>query len=153
MANTFTQIYIHVVFAVQDRMSLIASDRKEELHKYITGIVTNLGQKLIAIHCMHDHLHMLVGLRPALALSDVIGKVKANSSGWINQKGWIQGRFSWQESFGAFSCSHSQLPTVIRYIQNQERHHARRPFREEYVAMLKRFNVVYDEKYLFHPVE
>jgi putative transposase len=153
MANTFTQIYIHAVFAVQDRMSLITPGRKEEVHKYITGIVTNLGQKLLAIHCMPDHLHLLVGLKPALSISELIGKVKANSSGWINQKGWIQGRFAWQEGFGAFSYSHSQLPTVIRYIQNQEKHHGQRTFREEYVTLLKRFNLSYDEEYLFRPVE
>ena len=108
MANTYTQIYIHVVFAVQGRQNLIHSDHKDELQKYMTGIVTNLGSKLIAINNMPDHFHLLVGLRPDMALSELVGKVKSGSSGFINKQRWVAGRFEWQEGFGAFSYSHSQ---------------------------------------------
>jgi REP element-mobilizing transposase RayT len=153
MANTYSQIYIHVIFAVQARQGLIRSEFKDELQKYMTGIVTNNGQKLIAINNMPDHFHILVGLKPDMALSDLVRDVKAGSSGFINERGWVQGRFAWQEGFGAFSYSHSQLTSVIRYIQNQERHHARKSFRDEYRDFLKKFNVPYDERYIFKVIE
>jgi REP element-mobilizing transposase RayT len=132
MANTHTQIYIHVVFAVEGRQNLIAPQHNDELQKYITGILLAQGQKLISINNMSDHLHLLVGLRPDACLSDLLRDVKANSSRFINEKRWVAGRFSWQEGFGAFSYSRSQLGTVIRYIENQEKHHAKKSFREEY---------------------
>lgn len=153
MANTYTQIYIQVVFAVQGRQNLIRPDRKEELQKYITGIVTRQGQKLLAINCMPDHTHLLLGLKPDMALSDLVGDIKTGSTNHINKNRWVAGRFSWQEGFGAFSYGHSQLDTIIRYIQNQEKHHARRTFREEYLAFLERFHVPHDERYIFKPVE
>jgi len=153
MANTYTQIYIQVVFAVQGRQSLIRADRKEELQKYMTGIVTRQGQKLLATHCMPDHTHVLVGLKPNMALSDLVGDIKTGSTNHINEKRWVPGRFSWQEWFGAFSYSHSQLGTVIRYIENQEQHHKRKGFQEEYMQFLKKFKVPYKEQYLFEPVE
>ncbi len=149
MANTYSQIYIQVVFAVQGRQNLIRKEHKEELHKYITGIVTNQGQKLLAIHCMPDHTHILIGLRPSMALADLMEEVKAHSSRFISEKRWVAGGFRWQEGYGAFSYGHSQLTSIIRYIQNQEQHHAKRTFREEYLQFLKRFNVEYDPKYLF----
>src|SRR5258708_6040871 len=105
MANTYTQIYIQVVFAVQGRQSLIVPERKEELHKYITGIVTRQGQKLIAVHCMPDHAHVLIGLKPSIVLSDLVGDIKTGSTNHINDNRWVMGRFSWQEGFGAFSYS------------------------------------------------
>jgi putative transposase len=153
MANTYTQIYIQVVFAVSHRQYLVASDRKEELQKYITGIVTKQGQKLMAIHCQPDHTHLLIGLKPNLALSDLVGDIKTGSTNHINQNHWVPGRFSWQEGFGAFSYSHSHLDAVIRYIQNQEQHHKRKSFHEEYLAFLEKFKVSYDERYLFKPLE
>lgn len=153
MANTYTQIYIQIVFAVQGRLNLISSAHKEELQKYITGIVTRHGQKLIAIHCMPDHTHILVGLKPSIALSDLVREIKTGSTNHINEQRWVAGRFSWQEGFGAFSYSHSQLPNVIRYIQNQVEHHTRKPFREEYLEFLKKFQVAYDERYVFAPAE
>jgi len=153
MANTYTQIYIHAVFAVEGRQSLIAREHNDELQKYITGIVTNKDQKLIAINNMPDHFHLLIGLKPTMCLSDLVAAVKASSSGFINDKGWVKGRFGWQEGFGAFSYSHSQLSTVIRYIQNQEAHHRRRTFQQEYLALLERFKVPYDQRYVFKPVE
>jgi putative transposase len=149
MANTYSQIYLQVVFAVQDRQRLIPTEHKEELQKYISGIIRNQGQKLLAIHCMPDHTHILLGLKPSLALSDLVQIVKADSTNFINRKRWVAGRFSWQEGYGAFSCGHSQLTTVIRYIQNQEQHHAKKTFRQEYIEFLKRFQVGYDPKYLF----
>jgi REP-associated tyrosine transposase len=149
MANTYTQIYIHVVFAVEGRQNLIASEHNDELQKFITGIVSGQKQKLIAINNMPDHLHLLVGLRPDSSLSDLVRDAKAGSSKFINRKRWVAGRFSWQEGFGAFSYSRSQLGAVIRYIENQQKHHAKKSFREEYVELLEKFNVDYDEKYIF----
>jgi REP-associated tyrosine transposase len=134
---------------VQGRQNLLRKEHKEELHKYVTGIVRNQKQKLIAISSMPDHMHILIGLRPSLALSDLIAKVKANSSLFINEKKWVRGRFNWQEGFGAFSYGHSQLNAVIRYIQDQEDHHSRRTFKQKYLELLKKFSVEYDEKYVF----
>lgn len=153
MANTYTQIYIQVVFAVQGRQSLIQPERNDELQKYITGIVTNQGQKLIAINNMPDHMHILIGQKPTMALSDLVRDIKAGSSGFINDCRWVAGRFSWQEGFGAFSYGHSQLGAVIRYIQNQQQHHRRRSFAEEYEQLLERFNIPHDERYVFQPIE
>lgn len=118
MANTFSQIYIQTVFAVSNRISLINPTFKEDLYKYITGIVKGQGQKLISVNGMPDHLHILIGLRPSMALADLVRGIKADSSNFINQNKWVHGRFSWQEGYGAFSYGHSQLDTIIRYIQN-----------------------------------
>ena len=131
MANTYTQIYIHIVFAVEGRQNLIEPTHNDELQKYVTGIISSQQQKLIAINNMPDHVHILVGLKANLALSDLVRDIKAGSSGFINRKGWVRGRFGWQEGFGAFSYSRSQLDAVIRYIQQQQKHHARKTFREE----------------------
>jgi putative transposase len=149
MANTYTQIYIHAVFAVEGRQNLIRPEHNDELQKYITGIVSEQKHKLIAINNMPDHLHLLVGLRPDSSLSDLVGDIKAFSSKFINQKRWVAGRFSWQAGFGAFSHSRSQLGTVIRYIENQPRHHAKKSFREEYIELLEKFNVDYDGRFIF----
>ncbi len=149
MANTYTQIYIHIVFAVEGRQNLISQARNTELQKYITGIVTAQNQKLIAINNMPDHLHMLIGLRADSSLSDLVRDVKAGSSKFINENRWMMGRFSWQEGFGAFSYSRSQLGMIIRYIENQQKHHAKKSFREEYVELLEKFNVDYDLRYIF----
>ena len=149
MANSYTQIYIHGIFAVEGRQFLIQPAHNGELQKYITGIVSGQKHKLIAINNMPDHLHLLVGLRPDAALSDLMRDVKAGSSKFINERHWMAGRFSWQEGFGAFSHSRSQLGTVIRYIENQQEHHVRRSFRDEYVALLEKFGVEYDPRYIF----
>jgi putative transposase len=153
MANTYTQIYIHSVFAVQLRQNIIPHDHAEELRKYMTGIVTNLGSKLIAINNMPDHFHLLIGLKPDISLSDLIGKVKSGSSGFINKQRWVAGRFEWQEGFGAFSYSRSQLDTVIAYIGNQQEHHRKKTFREEYRALLEEFGIEFDERYIFKNLE
>ena len=153
MANTYTQIYLHGVFAVSGRACVIRADRKEELQKYITGIVTQRKQKLIAINCMPDHTHILLGLKPNEAPSDLIGRIKTGSSNHINEQRWIGCRFSWQEGFGAFSYSRSQLGAVIRYIENQQKHHTKKSFREEYVALLEKFSADYDPRYIFRTEE
>jgi len=149
MADTFSQIYIQVVFAVQGRQNLIPKEHKDELYKYITGIITNKRQKLIRINGVADHLHILIGLKPSMALSNLVRDIKSNSSAFVNDKGWIRGKFNWQNGFGAFSSGHSQLDHVIQYIDNQEEHHKKTTFREEYLILLKRFNVEYKEEYLF----
>jgi putative transposase len=149
MANTFSQIYVQAVFAVALRQSLIKPDLKEELQKYITGIVQNKGQKLIEINCMPDHAHLLIGLKPAIALSDLIREVKSSSTEFINRRKLVRGRFSWQEGFGAFSYSQSHLDVVIRYIRNQEQHHSKSTFKNEYLSLLSRFGVNHDSKFLF----
>lgn len=153
MANTDTQIYVQVVFAVNGRQSLINSSFKEDLFKYIGGTMRNAGQKLIAINGMPDHVHILLGLKPTVAVSDFVKDIKVASSRLINDKKWVRGRFSWQEGFGAFSYSQSHLSKVARYIENQERHHARRSFRDEYSSMLKNFQIEHNERYLFKWIE
>ena len=153
MANTYTQIYIHVVFAVQGRQCLIPRQHKEELYKYASGIVKKRGQKLIAINGMPDHVHVFVGMTSTIAISDLVRDIKAGSSGFINGKKWFRGRFNWQDGFGAFSYSHSQIDQVVKYIQNQEEHHRKSSFKEEYLELLRAFAVEYDEQYLFEWVE
>jgi putative transposase len=153
MANTFTKIYIHTVFAVQDRASLISNSWKNELYKYIAGIIKNNGHKPLAINGMRDHIHILTGMKPAQSLSELMQDVKAYSSGWINQKKLVIGKFSWQAGYGGFSHSHSQIDTVIKYILYQKEHHKKKTFKEEYLSLLKLFNIEYDEKYLFKWIE
>jgi REP element-mobilizing transposase RayT len=149
VANTYTQLYVHIVFAVQSRQSLIPRERKEELYKYATGIIKKRGQKLIAINGMPDHLHVFVGMTPTIAVSDLVRDIKAGSSGFINERKWVRGKFHWQEGFGAFSYSHSQITQVVKYIQKQDEHHRRKTFKEEYLELLRSFAIDYDEQYLF----
>lgn len=149
MPNTYTQIYIQVVFAVEWRQSLIRPENKAELHKYITGIVSNKGQKMIAINSRPDHIHILLGMKPDLALSDLVREIKKSSTVFINDKRWVRGRFNWQEGFGGFSYSRSSLDAVIRYIQNQDQHHHKQSFKDEYLRLLRRFDIAFDERYLF----
>ena len=153
MSNTYTQIYIHIVFAVKGRQNLIPKEHKTELHGYIMGIIRNKKQTVIQINSMPDHIHILLGITPDTAVSNLVRDIKANSSKFINQKRWVMGRFQWQVGFGAFSYSRSQLDDLVKYIKNQEKHHMRKTFREEYLEILKRFNVNYDERYIFDPVE
>lgn len=153
MANTFSQIYIQTVFAVSSRESLIIPAFKEDLYKYITGIVRNQGQKLISINGMPDHIHILIGLKPAMALAELVREIKADSTNYINENRWVHGRFNWQEGYGAFSYGHSQLGTIIRYIQNQEKHHQKRTFKSEYLTLLRKFDIAFDDKYVFEFME
>ena len=152
MPNTYTQIHIQTIFAVQNRYCLVHKEWKDELYRYITGIIQNHGHKLLQINGMPDHVHILFGMRPNQALSDLIKKIKGDSSGWINQKELINARFSWQSGYGAFSYSKSQVPRIVTYIKNQEEHHRNRTFMEEYVALLKAAHIDYNERYLFKPV-
>ena len=122
---------------------------QKELYKYVSGIVRNQGQKLIAINGVADHVHILIGLRPAMALADLVQEIKADSTNFINKKRWVRGRFSWQEGYGAFSYGQSQLNRIIRYIQNQEKHHSRRSFRTEYLTLLRKFDIAFEEKIHF----
>src|SRR6476620_9381010 len=131
MANTFSQIYIQTVFAVENRQSLITPGFREDLYKHMAGIVKNQGQKLIAINGVSDHVHILIGLRPAMALADLVREIKADSTNFINKRSLVHGRFNWQEGYGAFSYGHSQLDQIIRYIQNQEAHHLKQSFKAE----------------------
>ncbi|MBX3265868.1 MAG: IS200/IS605 family transposase [Acidobacteria bacterium] len=149
MANTYSQIYIQIVFAVSGRENLIAKEWKAELYKYITGIVTNHGQKLLAINGVADHVHILLNIKPNIALSDLVRDIKANSSRWINERKLVRGKFQWQEGFGAFSYSISQLDDVIDYIRRQESHHEERTFKQEYLAYLDRFRVDFDDRFVF----
>jgi len=149
MANTYTQLYIQIVFAVRGRQNLISESNREQLEKYICGIISNKKSKPLAIYCNPDHVHILIGLSPSVSISDLARDIKANSSRWINENNWINGKFYWQEGFGAFSYSKSQLDVVVKYILNQAMHHKRVTFREEYLDFLDKFKVDYDEKYLF----
>ena len=153
MANTFSQIYIHSVFAVKGRENIIHKNMKDELYKYICGIVTLNHQKVYAINGMPDHIHVLISIKPNCLLSDLMRDIKASSSKWINLKKLIVGKFSWQEGFGSFSVSQSQLDKVIAYINNQEIHHRKSSFKKEYMGLLKSYTIEYDEKYIFDWIE
>ena len=148
MASTFSQIYIQVVFSVKGRNSLIANSWEESLYKYITGIVKNKDQKLIAINGVADHIHFLISIKPNCCLSDLVREIKKSSNEYIRNKNFCK-TFFWQEGYGAFSYSHSQLGNVINYIQNQKIHHQRSTFKEEYVDLLQKFEIEFDAKYLF----
>ena len=153
MANTYTQIHIQAVFCVQDRDCIIKKPWKDELYKYITGIIQNNGHKVLEINGMPDHIHVFFGMRPTQSLSDLLQDIKGDSSKWINQKRFVAGKFSWQEGYGAFSYSKSHVYDVIEYIKNQQIHHRKKSFMEEYREFLKKFGVDYDDRYNFKPVE
>lgn len=152
MANTYTQIHLHIIFAVKNRESLIYTTFKEELYKYISGIIQHNGHKLLIINGMPDHTHMLIGLSPSQSLSDLMKELKQQSSKWVNEKGFLKGHFAWQSGYGAFSYAKSQLPTVIDYIKNQENHHEKKSFKEEYLSLLKTREMDFIENYIFEEV-
>ena len=149
MPNTYSQIYIHVVFAVKGRENLIQKQWKDELYKYVCGIVNAKNQKVYAINGMPDHIHLLLSIKPDISLSDLMRDIKTNSTKWINTRNWVRGKFQWQEGFGAFSCSKSQLDNVIAYINNQEQHHLKKSFKQEYLDFLRKYEIDYDEQYVF----
>ena len=153
MPNTYTQIYLHTVFAVKYRNGIIQPIWKENLYRYITGIVQHQGHKMLAINGMPDHVHVFINLNPKQSISELMQDIKGDSSKWINDNQLIKGRFEWQTGYGAFSYSHSQISDVIQYILNQEEHHRKRTFMGEYTAFLDKFNVPYDDRYLFKPLE
>lgn len=152
MANTYTQIHIQAVFAVQNRESLIKKSFKEELFKYLTSIIQNHEHKVLQINAMPDHIHILFGMRPTQSISDLMQQLKQDSSKWINSKRFINGKFAWQAGYGAFSYSKSQVPRVIKYIRNQEEHHKALTFQEEYLALLETHQVDFDERYIFRSI-
>lgn len=149
MANTYSQIHIQFVFAVKHRDCVIHSSWKNELYKYITGIVQNNNHKLICINGMPDHIHILIGMRPSQSISVLLQDIKGSSSKWINEKKLVKGKFEWQEGYGAFSYGKSQVKDVVMYIKNQEEHHKKKSFKEEYLDFLKKFEIDYDEKFIF----
>jgi REP element-mobilizing transposase RayT len=153
MANTYTQIYLQLVFSPMGHENLITKNIKEELQKYTTGIIQNRKHKLLAINFMPDHVHIFIGYNPSQSLPDLLRDIKSNSSHFINEKKWMPGRFQWQEGYGGFSYSRSQIDDVIKYINNQEEHHKKSTFKEEYLKLLQRFDVEYDERYLFQWIE
>lgn len=153
MANTYTQIHIQAVFAVRNRECLITKHWKDRLYQYITGIIQENNHKLLIINGMPDHIHVLFGMRPTQSISDLLQDIKGDSSKWINNHKFVRGNFSWQEGYGAFSYSKSDLPNVIAYIKNQEQHHHKKTFTEEYLELLKEFEIDFEPQYLFKPVE
>jgi REP element-mobilizing transposase RayT len=153
MPGTFSKIYIQVVFAVKGRDSLIRSTWENELYKYISGIVKNKEQKMLAINGMPDHIHFLIGMKPACCLSDLVREIKKSSNDFIKEKKFSKFKFQWQEGYGAFSYSHSALTEVIQYINNQKEHHSKKTFKEEYLGFLKKFEIEHDEKYLFEWID
>ena len=153
MANTYTQIHIHAVFAVQNRLALIRKGWQDRLYQYIIAIIQNHGHKTLSIGGMSDHIHLLFGFRPTQSLSELMQHVKRDSSEWINNEKLVLGKFSWQEGYGAFSYSKSQIPQVVKYIENQEDHHKKRTFIEEYKSILNVFGLEYDERYIFKQIE
>jgi putative transposase len=152
MANTYSQIHIQAVFAVQNRECIIRNSWKEELYKYISGIVQNNNHKILSINGMPDHIHILFGLRPSQSVADLIQDVKGSSARWINDKKLVHSKFSWQEGYGAFSYSKAEVPAIIQYIINQTDHHKRKTFSEEYYELLQEFEVDFDDRFIFKPV-
>ena len=153
MPGTFSQLYIHIVFAVQGRENLIGKSWKDELHKYIAGIIKAKEQKPIIVNGMPDHIHAFVGLRPSMRISDLTRDIKNNATNFINEKRFVKGKFSWQEGYGSFSYGHSQIESVYNYILNQEEHHKKKTFKEEYLELLKKFNIDFEDRILFEWIE
>ncbi|APF17274.1 transposase [Caldithrix abyssi DSM 13497] len=153
MAGTYSKIYIQVIFAVKGRQNLLQKSWRNEVFKYMTGIIKNKGHKSIIINGVSDHVHCFIGLKPFMALSGLVRDIKNNSSNFINDRGFVQGKFEWQAGYGAFSYAHSQLDTVYKYILNQEAHHKKKTFREEYYNFLKKFEIEFKDEYLFEWIE
>lgn len=153
MANTYSQITIHLIFAVKNRDYLLQSDFRDEIFKYISGIFKNLNQKLICINGIPNHIHILFGLNPDSSISNVVRDVKRFSTKFINEKRYLKGKFAWQEGYAAFSYSRSHRDKVINYINNQEKHHKVKTFKEEYIELLEKFEIEYKSEYLFNWLE
>ena len=153
MPSTFSQIYIQIVFAVPNRDALIKPEWEERLFQYITAIVQNKGQKMLAINGTSNHIHFFIGMKPSCCLSDLVREIKKSSTDFIREKGLCKYSFSWQEGYGAFSYSHSQIDGVVKYIMNQKEHHKKQNFKDEYIQFLKNFSIEYDDKYLFNWIE
>ena len=146
MANSYTQLYAQIIFSPRCRQNLIHNRIKDEIYKYIVGIIKKKNQKPMIINGMPDHVHILLGFSPDITISDLVRDIKSNSTNFVNDNNLIQGKFSWQKGFGAFTYSKSQVPRVVRYIKNQEEHHCKKTFKEEYLELLEKFGVKYKEK-------
>jgi putative transposase len=153
MPSTFTQIYIHYVFTVKGRQNLLRQPWRDEVFKYIAGIIKAKNPKPIIVNGMADHVHVFVGLKPTMAIADLVRDIKNNSSNFINEKNFVDGKFAWQEGYGAFSYAHSQIDNVYQYIANQEAHHQTKSFKDEYMDFLKKFEIEYKEEYLFEWID
>jgi REP element-mobilizing transposase RayT len=153
MPNTYTQLYTHYVFAVQNRLSLINEKWQTELYKYMNGIIEQQGHKPYIINGMPDHIHALVSMHPNQSPSDLMYNIKRSTSLWINEQRLVKGKFSWQEGFGGFSYGKSQIPAIVKYIKNQQQHHEKKTFYEEYLEFLKAFEIEFDERYVFKPID
>ena len=149
MANTYTQLYIQIVFSVKGRENLIKESFRDELEKIICGIISKQNCKTYAIYCNPDHTHLFVGIHPTISVSKLMEQVKTGSSNWLNSKQYIVGKFSWQDGYGAFSYSKSHIDKVVKYVLNQSEHHKKQSFRDEYMSFLNKFEMDYDPKYLF----
>ena len=149
MANTYTQLYAQLVFSPKGRANLINKNIKDDIHKYIIGVIKGCNQKPMIINGMPDHIHILIGFSPNISLSDLVRDIKANTTNYINENKLVHGKFVWQRGFGAFTYSKSQIPRVIKYIHEQEKHHKKRTFREEYLELLNKFEIKFENKYLF----
>lgn len=149
MANTFHQIYIHIIFSVKARQHLLPKSKKTELHRYIAAVINNNNCKPILINSMPDHIHIFVGLHPSVSISTLVKDIKLATNQLINKRKWIRGKFAWQKGFGVFSYSHSHIDRVYKYIENQEKHHTKQSFQKEYISFLKKFKIEYDSNYVF----
>ncbi len=149
MVGTFSQIYIQIVFAVKGRENLLQKPWRDEVFKYMSGIIKGKNQKPIIVNGVANHVHVFVGLKPAMNISDLVRDIKNNSSNFINEQKFIKGKFSWQEGFGAFSYGHSQIETVYQYVANQEEHHKKKTFKQEYLEFLDKFHIPFEERYVF----
>ena len=153
MAGTYSKLYIQIIFAVEGRQNLLKKPWREDVFKYISGIIRHKGQKSIIVNGVEDHVHCFIGLKPSMAVSDLVRDIKNNSSNFINNKIFLNGKFNWQLGYGAFSYGHSQIDSVYKYILNQENHHRKKTFREEYYDFLKKFDIEFEDKYLFKWIE
>jgi REP element-mobilizing transposase RayT len=153
MAGTYTQLYIQVILVVKHRKKIIDKSWREELNKYIAGIITGKNQKPFIVNGVADHIHCLIGIKPNIAISDLVRDIKNNSSKYINDHGYLKERFQWQSGYSAFSYSKSDITNVYKYILNQETHHERKSLEKEYIGLLREFDIEYDPKYLFDPDE
>jgi len=153
MAGTYSRIYIQVVFAVKGRQNLIHKSWRDDLFKYISGIITEKQQKSIIVNGVSDHIHCFIGLKPSMAISSLVRDIKNNSSKFINEKGYVKGKFQWQEGFGAFSYAQSEVERVYNYILNQEAHHQKKTFKQEYLEFLEAFEIAYNPEFLFEYIE
>jgi putative transposase len=148
-AKYITQLFVHIIFAVKGRSNFLSEDRQEEIFKYVSGIITNKNQKPLIVNGTENHVHILLSFSPVVSISDLVRDIKNNSSGFISNKYFKGYRFEWQEGYGAFTYSKSQLDTVYNYSKNQKEHHKKKSFKEEYMDFLKKFEITYNEKYLF----